>query len=1377
MAFDTTLLSPVSNGFDPKLLTPVGGGQPSSVLNRFQSGLPKSNYPDVQKDMESTPYLMQHPVLAAINTTLQQLYSPPRPIQDWQPTTQLGGYGKEIANQANLGNVAMLGGAGAGLKMLAPQVAKVIGTGLGLGFAGQQVINATGEAAYGDPKTKYGTAAADLTTGIGLPLVGLGVSKLFGDLVPQQQPPRIPNPGDADYAAYFNSLSSRSPASNIKVENKPSVPTAQSATTASPFDKGKLFQDSQTVNTALQSAGLEKPLNPGGAMENLSPDLQAQHVANAGPQAAGWVGFKPKTRLQILEDKIRANQQTPQEFQEYVKLSSSTPASTTEYTTPLQKKIGQLLAAKQQKQNEKENVKGQVPQLQTGSNVSQVQGSEEQVRPQEVNAGQVQKKTEGKIPGAVGRTKQSGGGGDVKGDAGFVIAPKEMWKTLFSGNMGTKIDPGQMLARLKNVLGEASGTFKALQAAGIGQFLNQRRSTQEVQDWAEGQTPQVEVRKFGASEQSPDQKAKKEFSLYGRSGAIFPTAPKGTGKTLAQIATQQAQLLPNVLVKGALDKLDSLKSTGEDILKSITDQHNWKSLLMKQQGYDLPKIEALSPKFADSVSKYANAQVSSALRANSNITQVLGDKLNDEQFRKQLGGVIYEDMRRADGSKGNSVLQLKNSPFATEAQYQAALKNPEIQRALQGWKDLVQKPATEMHEKLGGTLAEVGEKTGAFANLIAVLEDEKPQAIENSPSTVGPLSTMKKASAFSKERQFTGKEYNLDAKDMAFRMLTKNAQQAALRDLYETGEKEGLLKLLKSGEATPEGMNRVKNPVTLRTVVTKDGDIMHTQAFPAFDKKIASTLDQALQLNKSMKDTLDLPLVHQLSQVAIKTQVGLGIDLGFHTFNDMMAVATSPKGLQYIPKKAMEVAKATQDLVSHNPQIQEELAKMAESGVTFRGDSLGGWSSSALKHIDTVTRVVLGREYQQLVKEKKVVNSPAEMRRYVNGRAGQYNKRMMTWLQQGMQETGFGAFNVAGRNFNRLAVNALGFSPGVKATSKMNALRLRASIALGVATAALIIPSTVNIALWGTPQPEGTSLGDIAIHKNKDGTYEVINMRKWTMLARGGRATGIGDIMNEQVIPRLKGEKPATLGHTAMSAARDIATTGLAPYAGPPLNVASAAIKGKSAVGYEQRTPGEKGPPYVAAAVSSLNPLVGPLVNSQGGQTTGSRVAQRLGSIVGIQSSQSPFSIIRNRAEQFKQRNNIGSDSNQSYGPSEYLPLKNALLQGDVEQAKEAYQQLLHDKSQNATLDDEEAKHQAMMSMQKEFSRMENFRFVNKESEAAFQAGLTPQQRDMYNTSVQQQKQIADNFFNQIQAKEESSKPRGFKPMKMRKSRGFSNQF
>jgi hypothetical protein len=881
-------------------------------------------------------------------------------------------------------------------------------------------------------------------------------------------------------------------------------------------------------------------------------------------------------------------------------------------------------------------------------------------------------------------------------------------------------------------------------------------------------------------------------SAVGNKGTFDRNNPSITGSVFPESKLQSAvkaaggKEVPTDIVAGALQKLDSLKAFGSNIFDAVTDSHAWKAWMLKRQGYDLASIEALNPNFAHTVAKYNNSQVASVLRAHANITKVLGDKQDNPQFRRQLGGLIYEDMRRASGEIGNPVFKLKNSPFANEAQYQAALKNPEMQKALAAWKQYIQPLATEMHEKLGGGMAASGKETGAFANLIAVLSEDRTELEQpqNAPSTIGPLATMKRGSAFSKERKFTGEEYNLDAGDMAFRMLTKNAQQAALRDVYAEGEKAGLLKLLKPGDETPAGMVRQPNPVSLRSVITSDAEGKQESAnvsrWLAFDKRISPTLKQALQLNTSWKEALKegAPALHVASQAVIKTQVGLGIDLGFHTFNDMVAVANSPKGLAALPAKAMRLAKATHDLASNSPELQEELAKMAEAGVSFRGESLGGWSSKFLKDVDTVTRLVLNREYDNLIKEGTVKDVPAERRRYINGRAGQYNKRFMTWFQQGMQETGLGSFNVAGRNFNRLAVGNLTLSPGVKAASNVDALRLRLSIAAGIATAALIIPATVNIMTTGQAQPEGTSLGDIVLHKNKDGRYEVINMRKWTMLDRGARASGVGAVMRDQVMPRLRGEQPAGLGFTAYDAAKDIGRTAVAPFSGPPLNLLSVGLTGRTegGLGYEQRTPGEK-PPYVQAMLGQLNPLVGPLVQSSQGPTVGGRIAQRLGSVVGMQESSSPFSIIRNRAAQWKNSNNIHTDE-ASFAPSEYLPLKQALLTGNIDSAKEQYQQLVSEKAnQHPSLSDDEAKHEAQMDLQKEFSKLENFRFVNKENEDKFKASLSPEQRKMYDTAIQQQKDIANKFFSDIQPKIDNKAPSGFKPPTFRRTRGFSNQF
>ena len=88
-----------------------------------------------------------------------------------------------------------------------------------------------------------------------------------------------------------------------------------------------------------------------------------------------------------------------------------------------------------------------------------------------------------------------------------------------------------------------------------------------------------------------------------------------------------------------------------------------------------------------------------------------------------------------------------------------------------------------------------------------------------------------------------------------------------------------------------------------------------------------------MQLHTNWKQYLkdQHPWVAKAIQVAIKVQVGLGIDLGFHTFNDMMAVVNSGKGLLDLPAKVKSAIQVRSDLIRQDPKIQEELAKMAES--------------------------------------------------------------------------------------------------------------------------------------------------------------------------------------------------------------------------------------------------------------------------------------------------------------------------------------------------------------------------------------------------------------------------------------------------------------
>lgn len=883
-----------------------------------------------------------------------------------------------------------------------------------------------------------------------------------------------------------------------------------------------------------------------------------------------------------------------------------------------------------------------------------------------------------------------------------------------------------------------------------------------------------------------------DFSLFGKD--------KAQGQVQSVDRTPQARkgesgsiLNPADLVREALDRLNSLTATGKDIVNHLTDSQSWRAYWLKRQGYDLPRIQSLSPELANRVAAYANSGTAALLRANAEVSKVLGDKVGDEQFRRALGGVIYEDMRQAAGNVGTPVWNLRNSPFRDASWYQAAKRNPEVLAALDRWKKLIQPVAEEMHVKLGGTLSEVGKETGAFANLQAILRDPLTnQVIEEGHArgpSGGPMATIKRRSAFSKERKFTGEEYNLDAVDIARRMMTRNAAEYQKRLMYDSLEKTGLGKIIERKDDAPPGMDVLDNPVMWRTIIAQDGTHVQQSRYLAINPKIRTEIEQAMQLNKSWRKSLQehLPLVDTAAQLGTKMQVGLGMDVGYHMVNDVIALVNSPPGLlANLGPKPLRIIKATQDLLRNDNNLQDELAHMAEQGVSFRGESLGGWSSEALRFGDTVTRLVLNREYEQGVKDHGWVNTPAERRRYINGRAGQYNKRFMTQFQQNMQEVGLGAFNVAGRNFNRLAVGNLTADPGVKASTKTEALRLRLSIAAGIATAVLVVPSAINYQLTGQFQPDGTQVGEVVLPdpknptqpwKNANGTYKTLNVRKWLMLDRGGRATGVGKVMSEQVMPRLQGQQPASLGQTLKDSTQDVIITAVHPFSGPTANVLSALATGKTeyGMGFDQRPPGDKGWVHPMAALSTINPLAGPIAAGQGSASGGlleravERAGQKIGSVGGVGNSQLPLQVIQGRARQYMIKNKVHKDEGESYPPSQYKPLIDALSNKDLEEAKRQYNILLSAKSQSGDLSDEQAASDAKKEIQRKFLSLENFRFTTKEHEDLFKASLTPQQRTMYDNAIAQQKAIADAFFGQIQPKE--TKPRN--PFPIRAPKGF----
>lgn len=119
--------------------------------------------------------------------------------------------------------------------------------------------------------------------------------------------------------------------------------------------------------------------------------------------------------------------------------------------------------------------------------------------------------------GVGGRIAQSGSANEpnrkTTDESGFTLVPKEVWPKLgFAKDF--KVAGEMLYNRLRNVIGDTSATWQALQSAGLRDFLKEKRTTEEVKKWVEENSPKVEVRKFqGGSAQAGQEVARIEHLL------------------------------------------------------------------------------------------------------------------------------------------------------------------------------------------------------------------------------------------------------------------------------------------------------------------------------------------------------------------------------------------------------------------------------------------------------------------------------------------------------------------------------------------------------------------------------------------------------------------------------------------------------------------------------------------------------------------------------------------------------------------------------------------------------------------------------------------------------------------------------------------------
>lgn len=457
-------------------------------------------------------------------------------------------------------------------------------------------------------------------------------------------------------------------------------------------------------------------------------------------------------------------------------------------------------------------------------------------------------------------------------------------------------------------------------------------------------------------------------------------------------------------------------------------------------------------------------------------------------------------------------------------------------------------------------------------------------------------------------------------------------KDAALKDWIDEGINAGLYKFAQRG--TPNTLANGEPTVGFEIRATGIG---HKSLRVRAD--LAPEVEQVLK-NKPRAAKAGMQL---LLDLATQLQVLGPMDVTAHMSNMFSSIIKSPgksssyvvdqllrqPGLKHIDSLVRVGFEVYKDIVN-DPQVQTELKQISELG-SLRGQvsyptflsegakqiagavagpraariaenltDTGKW----IRVIDSAGRRARNKMFDNLVKQG-VEDTPENRREFIN-KMGQYNPKLMSEFQEWMQAN-LSQFVVAGRAFNRNAMESILASNEFKSAHPSGWAKAKVSNMIALSATAIVLPVIANYALTGKMFGRaGTPLGAIDTGKDDPQTGQPITIdpMKLDLSRRGLRISGLGDLAEgirsgdsaENIL--FKASKSVILGQ-------------LHPWEGPPVRVGEAF---KAAAG--TKTPKEA----FVEALKAINPSVSAYFSeSESGERGGlSAVGKQLESTVGI---------------------------------------------------------------------------------------------------------------------------------------------------------------
>lgn len=762
-----------------------------------------------------------------------------------------------------------------------------------------------------------------------------------------------------------------------------------------------------------------------------------------------------------------------------------------------------------------------------------------------------------------------------------------------------------------------------------------------------------------------------------------------------------------------------------------------KGLLKKLAGESAPRTSALAEESGNALVRYASAAQAGPEIARAHAGIVLGEHIHDPEFANKLGGALVQD--RLNGIKAGllkqageaavagdragaqeffehaqnvtSIIGKEDSPFKTPADYEAALKDPEVAAAIQRHKETVQPIALRQHTELGGRVAQSGVDTGAFVNLEPLdKEGESISGPAGRGTRKGDLTApFKKGTAFGKQAYGTADNYVTDYNEIARRMITGNFEETAKRQLYDQLSKDGLGVILPPGERPPDinGLAPRKIQIERRGLPSASGARTMIRNMYV-DPRIYPEVIRAMNVDETFKGSA----LSHLSNVLNWLQLKGPVNAAFHIANVLSSIAGSQGGKSVVADLVRKlpgvnivdalgkIALRARDVVADSAEVRQEIGKLARIGAGRAPWEGAGATGRLVQLVDKAARLVRSDMYDNMIARGWAKDSEAGRREFVN-QIGQYNPRLMGQISAKLKEWGTSPFIVAGQSFNRQALRRVTGSPGITPASTMASVGMRAAELGSMIATLFAVPMSINYALNGNAMGRpGTPLGAIDTGKTADdGKAVIVDPQQWTGMRRGLRLTGANAVASGI----MKGESSANIKD---SAAKDIAGSFLHPYAGPLVNAGVTLGSGYNASFYRQATKAKAGESQAGqnavAAIKQLNPMVGNSLQGTNEQKEGSGTLQdlkngRIGEAaadalkgaakpfldaVGVKEAAvaSPEQQVRTRAAQFAE--NAGLPRRDSGGqPSEYSGLTTAVQVNDLNKARDEMEDLVRTKA------------------------------------------------------------------------------------------------